>query len=141
MHVELTGGRAKSCEVDLTELCRAILRGLKKQLVEGGVMGLSGVGLVCQEPEGFDPWKKMVEPYEGSGFQRGTYDATPGAVCEDVSGAEVDREEAFRAREVELEFTERKPLYQIRIMEWGWPGTSRTQSQMSSSQRPHHGKL
>ena len=98
-HVELTGGRAKECEVYPDALCVAILRGLHKQLVRDGRMEKRGQGVLCQEPE----LNRLEEhPHD---------DAVPEVVYDDVSGALLDPERVREARQVEFEFIDRKPLY------------------------------
>ena len=47
-HVALMNGRARACEVYPTALCKAIIRGLQRQLEVDGTMGRNGVGMVCQ---------------------------------------------------------------------------------------------
>ena len=48
-HVAIKGGRiASKCEVYPTELCKAVIRGLRRQLEEDGAMDRWGVGAINQ---------------------------------------------------------------------------------------------
>jgi len=116
-HVTLVSGRAKAAEVYPRALCRAILRGLRRQLTKDGVMEENGVGVICQVAEETE-WKhwsdeKYKNPHEDE--QKSIYD--------EVSGAKLDPERVAKAHEDELEFIDKKPLYEIRTTAEAWQVT------------------
>ena len=49
--IALRSGRAKACGVHPVELCRAVLRGLARQLAADGAIARGGLGLVCDDKE------------------------------------------------------------------------------------------
>ena len=56
-HIQLLGGKAKACEIYPKSLCRAILRGFKRQLEEEGVLSRGGVGAICQINDDPSEWR------------------------------------------------------------------------------------
>ena len=98
-HVQLVSGRAKACEVYPKELCKAIMRGLSRQLEKDGRMSRHGQGVTCQEGA------------ELNDLEEHPHDDLPELVYDNVTGALLDREKVRKAREVEFDFVDRKHLY------------------------------
>ena len=105
-HVELVGGKAKQCEVYPRRLCQAILKGLRNQLIKDGRMEVNGVGIICQEPE-----EDGYHPHEDEGIEK------KDAVYDEITGMMLDDERVKAARNLELEFIDKKPLYEMRPTE------------------------
>ena len=113
-HVMLMSGRAKACEVYPRALARAIARGLRTQLKADGMLEANGVGLICQMNEEMDPWEECVHPHEEEYL---------GEARDDLTGATLDAKLVKAARDLELEFIEKKPLYEVVPVEMAWEAT------------------
>ena len=102
-HIELTGGgRARRAEVYPDKLCRAILEGLRAQLISDGTMKLNAIATQAPEEEHeLDP----VMSLEGRGDIWGEYF--------DVNGNALESNlvRAARAEEIEAFHQNKPPVY------------------------------
>lgn len=108
-HAGLKQGRAKQCEVYPRKRCRSILRGLREQLLGDGVLGLEGLGAVCQDPEENKNQRKIGE--ELCAREEQTYQVV--RFYGDIRGEELDWSKVMQARRKGPQVTEEKPLYKV----------------------------
>ena len=82
------------------ELGEAILVGMTKQLEADGALVPGAQGVACQ----------LAEDHPHHGREQGYY-CDPGEFWDDITGVKLDAEKVRKARELELEFVDKKPIY------------------------------
>jgi len=90
-HVPLVHGRAANAAIYPPNLCFAILRGLRKQLTNDGVMGINNIGTVCEDTHEQD----IARNFE-------LYGANPQFI-DDISGGALDPKLVAAARREEIQ--------------------------------------
>ena len=99
-HVQLVGGRAKACQVYPKGLCRAILRGIKAELTNNGLLAMVYQDVLITSSEDDD----IVE-FEGN-------------FIDDMSGKVLNRELVIAARKEEMQtYFDHKAYDKVQISE------------------------
>ena len=129
-HIALLGGKARACQVYPDKLCRAMLKGIRDELVHSGIIGSQSDDMLMVNPE--DSWWKLAaQRWRSSSSTRRTQKDRSNNVSKSQANSQSAANESTLIKET--------PRTQIIDPDW-WHKKSRETTMKTFLPRRHHWK-